>query len=286
MRILFVNGSMVHFTPRELLQMFGHRLMVGALLTAFAVVIWSEPFDDVAQMRGAVAVVHWALVLSTTFGVYLATLLAVGLRFRTGYSLLAHLAAATFCALFAPTLGQAFGLAPISVWDVTLSFGFTLVVSLTCELVCASFLLRRVLAELKLSATAPGALPTFADVDNTSALATDRSGEADSVVLLGNRFGLADLQLISSDEHYVHIVTAAGRRMLRGRISDIEAQLPAAWGLRVHRSHWVATAAARALRRGRDGWSLVLADGSEVPVARARREAVREWAESNGFGST
>jgi DNA-binding LytR/AlgR family response regulator len=53
--------------------------------------------------------------------------------------------------------------------------------------------------------------------------------------------------------------------------------LPDRWGLRIHRSHWVAARSVRALHRARDGWTLELADGQQLPVARARRDAVADW---------
>jgi DNA-binding LytR/AlgR family response regulator len=69
--------------------------------------------------------------------------------------------------------------------------------------------------------------------------------------------------------------------LLRGRISDIEAQLAPDLGLRIHRSHWVAARAVAALHRGAS-WSVRLLDGSELPVARARREAARAWVAALG----
>lgn len=100
------------------------------------------------------------------------------------------------------------------------------------------------------------------------------------VSLLGKPYPLSDLRLISAEEHYVRVRTIEGQDLLRGRISDIEAQLPESFGLRVHRSHWVAARAVRRLQPRREGWVLETCLGIDVPVARGRRDAVRDWLRS------
>jgi DNA-binding LytR/AlgR family response regulator len=97
--------------------------------------------------------------------------------------------------------------------------------------------------------------------------------------LFGEKFDKAELWAIRADEHYVEIKTKAGEyRLLRGRMSEAEKALPADLGMRVHRSHWVATQALKTLEQGRDRWQLSLHCGTEVPVARGRREQTKEWA--------
>lgn len=281
LRICFVNGMVAKLTARELLQAFADRRMVAALLAAALTIVWTEPFPAVAGLPPSAELVHWGVVLFGAFGTFLAVTIALGRRFRTAYTVFGHLASATFSAVAGPMMASALGLPPAAPSDVAIIFGFALVVSLSCELVTAVFLLPRVLAENAAAAPVED-MTGFADTRPPPPPSPQAA--PDHVVLLGTRFALADLVVVSSDEHYVHVVTTSGRRMLRGRISDIEAQLPADWGLRVHRSHWVAARAVRALQRGRDAWTLMLADGSAVPVARARREAVREWVSRLGLG--
>ena len=99
------------------------------------------------------------------------------------------------------------------------------------------------------------------------------------LTLFGQRFQKEDIWAIRAVEHYIEVRNRAGEcQLLRGRMAEAEAALPADLGLRVHRSHWVSAQALKRLDRKRDRWQVVLQGGDEVPVARARREQTREWA--------
>ena len=69
-------------------------------------------------------------------------------------------------------------------------------------------------------------------------------------------------------DHYVEVITPTGRRSLLMRFADAVAEMEGVEGLQVHRSHWVARAAIRALVRRRGKVRVVMCDGSEVPVSR------------------
>ena len=193
------------------------------------------------------------------------------------YSVFSHVATACVLALVAPILGVWLGAdaSIVTPGHRVLLALFALVWSTGIEFLLATYLLPGVLRQM--DGTTQPDLPAFADLQPT----TTGSGTP-SVALPGKVFALPDLRLISADEHYVHVQTGEGRHMLRGGISDIEAQLPDARGRRVHRSHWVAARSVKHLRRARDAWSLVLDDGTEVPVARARRDALRDRVERLG----
>jgi hypothetical protein len=83
------------------------------------------------------------------------------------------------------------------------------------------------------------------------------------------------LVALSSADHYVTVVTARGRAMLLMRLSDAMGEAAPTPGLQVHRSHWVALAAIRAVRRQGDGAIVTLQDGTEVPVSRGFLPAVQ-----------
>lgn len=69
-------------------------------------------------------------------------------------------------------------------------------------------------------------------------------------------------------DHYVEVITCSGRASLLMRFADAVAEMEGVEGLQVHRSHWVARAAIRAIARRRGKVLLVMCDGSEVPVSR------------------
>lgn len=282
MRICFVNGSLMQFTVHELLTVFRHPLVVGALLSMMIGIVVVDPFADVASLPVELRLTHWVLVLFGAFGTYLATLILLGRSFRTGYSILAHLMTALVAMVLGPAVGAMMGLAWASVGEMAIIFGFSLSLSVLWELVMITYLLPRAMSDLDRADAMPDLAPGFA-ADTPELPERPAPAAHQQVVLLGRSFDLRDLRLVSAEEHYVQIHTATGRHMLRGRISDIEAQLPDAWGRRVHRSHWVATANVRKLHRHRMGWTLELLDGTQIPVARARRDAVRDWVSRLGL---
>ena len=80
---------------------------------------------------------------------------------------------------------------------------------------------------------------------------------------------------VQADLHYLQVTTALGRAMVLGSLAAVEAHF-GDQGLRVHRSHWVALRAVRAVRRHGEGWVIDLSGGVSVPVSRRRVAQVRE----------
>lgn len=82
-------------------------------------------------------------------------------------------------------------------------------------------------------------------------------------------------------DHYVDVVTEAGTHSLLMRFADAISELGETEGLRVHRSHWVAGAAVKSLRRDKGRLRLVTRDGAEVPVSKTYQDEVLErWGEA------
>lgn len=279
LQLSFVNGAKAQLTLHELLQFFRQGRTVAGFVVAGGALVFLGPFNNIAVLPLAEQVVFWGLVAPAAFGLYLGCVVALARWRKVAHTVLAHAATACVMALVAPGFGVWLGADPaiVTPGHRVLVALFALIWSACIEFLMATYLLPGYLRQLGEDDLTD--LTAFAD----TMPAPDHTAPA-KVALLGKVFALPDLRLISADEHYVHIQTGQGRHMLRGRISDIEAQLPDAWGRRVHRSHWVAARSVRQLRRARDAWSLVLEDGTEVPVARGRREAVRLWVDGMGRG--
>jgi len=80
---------------------------------------------------------------------------------------------------------------------------------------------------------------------------------------------------IRADDYYATLVTAAGNFLVRESLAHIEERLDPAVFVRTHRSAIVRVDAVRAVERGEDGRAtLVLRNGTRVPVSRSRRAAV------------
>ncbi len=80
---------------------------------------------------------------------------------------------------------------------------------------------------------------------------------------------------ISSDLHYLQVVTRRGRATVLGSLAEAESELGRR-GLRIHRSHWVALDAIRRLHRNAQGWRCELHDGRSLPVSRRRAAEIKE----------
>lgn len=109
---------------------------------------------------------------------------------------------------------------------------------------------------------APGAAPVTA----ASAL-TDK---------LPHRLRQARLISLSAEDHYLRVRTEAGEALILMRLSDAVMACAGLDGAQVHRSWWVARSAVTDARKGDGRGTLILDDGSEVPVSRSYYPALRE----------
>ena len=88
-----------------------------------------------------------------------------------------------------------------------------------------------------------------------------------------NRGGLVRL---SVEDHYTEVVTTRGRELVLLRFADALKEIGSTPGLQVHRSHWVADAQVERLKRDNGKLSVLMKDGTEVPVSRPNLEMVRQ----------
>lgn len=87
----------------------------------------------------------------------------------------------------------------------------------------------------------------------------------------------ADIMRVEANGNSVQIVTKHQRHIVPGPFAAVLAQLPQGAGCRVHRSHWVAAAAVRAVDRDESGLRLLTVQGDVVPVARPVSTEVATW---------
>lgn len=98
-----------------------------------------------------------------------------------------------------------------------------------------------------------------------------------TLAIAGRQLPLNEVLHISSHGHYLRCLVGAEEVWLRGRMLDVLAQTDEKDGVQPRRSWWVAARAVRELRRAGSGDVLVLTDGVEIAVPRARRDDVRAW---------
>lgn len=82
---------------------------------------------------------------------------------------------------------------------------------------------------------------------------------------------------VTAQDHYLHVHTADGTQLVRGRMKDATIRLATERGIQIHRSHWVARdQIVRIVRSGRD-YRAILRDGSALPVARSRAAELKTF---------
>ncbi len=81
---------------------------------------------------------------------------------------------------------------------------------------------------------------------------------------------------LSAEDHYTRVHTTLGEELVLIRLADAIAEAAPTAGLRVHRSHWIATANVTSATRKGDGALLTMVNGSDIPVSRSHMTAIRD----------
>ncbi len=85
----------------------------------------------------------------------------------------------------------------------------------------------------------------------------------------------AEMICVSSDLHYLNVVTRKGQAMILGSLTELEDAFGDK-GLRVHRSHWVHVDSVTSLSKTGKGWYLNLVGDNRVPVSRRKRNEITD----------
>ena len=100
------------------------------------------------------------------------------------------------------------------------------------------------------------------------------------LVTIGGRSVVVDLDEVTwirADDYCVTVFTTRSAHVMRESLSHLAERLDPATFMRVHRSAIVRLAAVRTLDRSASGQiTVVLRDGTRVPISRSRREAILE----------
>lgn len=140
-------------------------------------------------------------------------------------------------------------------------------VSIVAALIMAGFLYRQASVRL-----APDESPENTSLQEPRAL-------ADLIPSLPTGLG-DDIIRMHAQDHYVEVVTAAGRGMVLERFGDCVARLETLDGIQCHRSHWIRLQHVKELTRSGSAYACKLGNGDEVPVSRRRYTALKRLLES------
>lgn len=286
MQVVYLNGARLQLMWHEMQAQFRHPLFVAMLIGIAVVIILIGPYSHLLNLRPLAMGLFYAVAFgSFTLGLYG----ALWLCHRRGWAAWSLLTVG-FAALFATVCGLGAALilgAPMpSAADLAKVTGFNLTVGYLGEIIHAVFLMPRILAdlrrrpveELRAKMILPDVQAESAGAQAPPPVETVRDVLPVDVRIFGQNFALARITALEAEEHYVVIHSQDGaRQMLRGRIADAVAAMPEGYGLRVHRSHWVAGRAILKSEQVQGQMMLCLSDGRNVPVARSRQSEVREW---------
>jgi len=289
MQVVYLNGRRLQVTWREMQGQFRHPLFVGMLLMMAFCIVLIGPYDHLLNFAALRLTIFYAVCFgSFTALLYLALFLCYR-RKRPAYSVFTVGGACLGATLSGLTAALLLGAPVPSVKDMALVTGFNLVFCYLGETLQSTFIMPRILADLR-GRPAREMLAEFIVSDaGAIALPHDLIALPDPpvpdmpsvVTIFGQTFATDSILLIEAEEHYVALNLSDGaRQLLRGRIVDAVAAMPPHLGRRVHRSYWVSTAAVAGLRPEKSGTLLVLTNGRAVPVARPRVADVRAWVQS------
>jgi hypothetical protein len=264
-----VNQSPPHSTLREWRMRMTHPAALVVMAGVAAILAVVAPFETGRHLAVVPRLGYWACVVGATFGVGLYVSLTLGpwLEGRLG--------------LWPATLGQGLltGLAIIPV-ILGLTWAFfayvppsAQVLSLGAQFVVIAVIVTTVirLASDHVSGAAAGGEPPFPPEPPVPPVPATGPALLARVPL--DRRG--SLLSLSAEDHYTRVRTTGGEALLLIRLGDAMAQTAPVEGVQIHRSHWVALAAVRAVRRQGDGALVTLQDGTQLPASRRAVPALR-----------
>jgi DNA-binding LytR/AlgR family response regulator len=228
---------------------------LAALGGATALLALAGPFGTLGSLGAAGRFGYWGAVVAATYatGTAVDVLLRPRLPWRGAAAVTTTLALVTAAAVTAVV--ALLNLILLGGWPDTGSVPWTL---------ATIFAVAAIATALFGLIGAPAAEPSL-EISGTPAI-LDR-------LPLDKRGALVAL---SVEDHYVRVRTLKGEELLLMRLSDAIRETAPEPGLRVHRSHWVATAAVTAARRDGDRAILAMRSGGDIPVSRSHIRAVRE----------
>lgn len=252
------NDRLLTETLREA-RTIARRWQFWTGLAGIGVVIGlAGPFGTFETLPAAVRTAYWLGIVLTCFWLgYLATFILAGLAENLGLGYISS----TFT-------GAALAGLPVTLWLAFLHsvfFGAALwpeVLRLLPYVVLTSLITSFVFETLAADAPAP---------------ASERQRDASEPVWLDrlpHELG-RDLMLLQSQDHYLRVKTKLGETLIRGVLQEAAEEL-GEYGLRLHRSWWVARSAIRSFEYRKGAPVIVLTDGQEIPVGRTYRRSVRE----------
>ena len=226
------------------------------LFLALGVVLgWMGPFETYAQLPGWRRFVYWMVAVPAVgMCARIAMLMVAGHGRTASWPLLGRIAAGAALAGFPGSFVSLLlygGMTGVLEFDALILLQMYVTVSLVIGLIAYPLVL--------LTRSHPPA-----------------EAEAESPFLrrIPAKLG-TELLWLSAEDHYIRVTTPLGSDLILCRLSDAVAELGAAAGQQVHRSHWVARGAVKSTERKDGKTALLLTNGETVPVSQSYVPALK-----------
>lgn len=265
-----MNGMKLHSAVREMQRFFrSPRFWATVLLVALVFTVIGA-FNTGVTMPPLQRFCFWAMLHGMAF--------TVALVFATIADVL--LTPLIPLRLARMMLGSALAAAPIGVFVSVLQWGFMgdaingpeitkqIATSLPlCLLLCLLTYLTSGQSEVPAASAAQASAqqPALGETAKSPPRILDRL----------NPQNRGQLLRLSSQDHYTQVVTSRGKELILLRFSDALMETDGAAGCQIHRSHWVADAHVREVKRINGKLVIITQDDSELPVSRANEPAIR-----------
>lgn len=255
-----MKRQIVQLTLREMRSLFSDKRLWMAFGAIVALFVFTGPFGTIDQLRFAERLGFWLTVHFVTWTIALTSVALVsvwnddGSRIGIWQTIIGCCLATPFIGFAVSAIRTLFLNEPITVTSVFWQMVQALPVAIIIGIVAYYF---------------------FQPVQSPSGDPKSRDPDARLMLRLPPE-KRGELLYMSMQDHYVEIVTAKGRELVLLRLADAINEAGSATGIQVHRSHWAAFAAIATTTRDGGRTSVVMTDGTELPVSRTYVKALRE----------
>lgn len=269
MRVIFANGTAMHFTKAELLSVLRRPASAIALCCLIIPLALFSPYPYLSEIHWIYQFLLWSIGLPLFVMVYCASFLFVEFvsRLRKWRAvpepLVMLITAIIVTSSITPPLSWMSPRQPIGAWENLRYTGINLGIW-------------ELLAGIYFVFIFPVELRRHRERYNRKLFPDDDRGAVTEVSLGPLTVASRDLIHIVAQDHYLNVVTSEGSHLVPGRIARFAEEGGMDHGLLVHRSHWVSFGHVVALEREKGRPVLILTNGAKVPIARQRVRVVEQ----------
>ncbi len=271
----FVDHTFLQSTLRELQVVWRSPRLWGTFITVVLIFAVTGPYGTFARLLPGARFGYWLVLhaMAWSIAIVLSIVAEVLLRKQMSSMLARMMTGAIISAL---PIGFGISLVDLAFFGDIPTLSASLRQSLTSIPLCLLFCFLTYMTMHQQIATAAEAphreMPAPASLTTSEMKTPPAQAPILSRLKPENRGQLVRLAV---RDHYTEVVTTRGRELILLRFGDALMEIGDTEGLRLHRSHWIATGHVAGLKRDNGKLLVITRDGVEMPVSRPYAEAVR-----------